>query len=252
MVRFPCTGERHDARTLLGNMFQPVSVSCQPAPPHSLPSRVCAESCSGAASATAPSRPCYALEHSPASCSPPHLHPMSRAGIEMNPLRSLLLCILLAGTQASWPAINQLTTQNGTRYGLVSTGGSGSTGVLIALTGALKDTLGGNATGVVDPFYYANGEYTVSGRTPAPPSPLVSIESRVPLFQTRLTYNTPLPPVPPTPQPASSSFPRDGSACPSTSPRTARTDSPENRKASQGGGGAWTSSRTSSRRTMRA
>jgi hypothetical protein len=88
---------------------------------------------------------------------------MSRAGIEMDPLRSLLLCILLAGTQASWPAINQLTTPNGTHYGTV---GSGNSGVLIALTGALKDTLGGNATGVVDPLYYANGERIMSHRRP--------------------------------------------------------------------------------------
>ena len=80
------------------------------------------------------------------------------------PLFVLLLAIGTAS--ASWPAIQQHTTTSGTRYGTVSHGSTTTSTLpkptLIALTGAMSDTLGGNASHTPDPWYYANAcEYLV-------------------------------------------------------------------------------------------
>lgn len=68
-----------------------------------------------------------------------------------------LRVLLLVAAASSWPTPELLTGPGGTRFGLVLEGPAPVPGVLVALTGAMADTLGCNATGTSDPCYYANG-----------------------------------------------------------------------------------------------
>eukprot|EP00940_MAST-03C_sp_MAST-3C-sp2_P000906 g906.t1 len=80
----------------------------------------------------------------------------------MTLLRLILVAVVVAcyvgRARAAWPHPEIFyTLEKGIRYGIVQRNGStGRRPVLVALTGALSDTLGCNATGTPDPCYYAN------------------------------------------------------------------------------------------------
>ena len=73
------------------------------------------------------------------------------------PIFALCAAVRASPADPAWPPLQELSTPSGTHYGIVSGGApAGPRPTMIALTGAMADTLGCNASGTSNPCYYAN------------------------------------------------------------------------------------------------